>query len=293
MKSRRIFLKNSSLAAAGALVAPALLAKPSYEGMTVQQVIDLIMKEIPGAPFQQTVDTIKAGDPNQQVTGIVTTMFATVDVIRKTAALRANFIIAHEPTFYSHTDDKNWLGDDDVFRYKMELLGRHKITVWRNHDYIHSNKPDGVITGVLETLGWLPYQNTTNPLLLSLPATTLQSVINHCKQKMGIERVQYIGEMNDVCRRVLIMPGAAGGTRHINAIRKEKPDLFICGEINEWETNEYIRDLRASGSKTSLLILGHSLSEEPGSEWLMKWLQPKLAPIKITHIPSGDALKFG
>ena len=54
--------------------------------LSVQQVIDLILKEIPGAPFPQTVDTLKSGNGQQLVTGIVSTMFATVDVIKQTAA---------------------------------------------------------------------------------------------------------------------------------------------------------------------------------------------------------------
>ena len=77
----------------------------SSAGMTIQQVIDLILTKIPGAPFSETVDTIKSGDGQQEVKGIVTTMFATIDVINKAAALGANFIIAHEPTFYNHRDD--------------------------------------------------------------------------------------------------------------------------------------------------------------------------------------------
>ena len=32
------------------------------DGMTIQQVIDLILAKIPGAPFSETVDTIKSGD---------------------------------------------------------------------------------------------------------------------------------------------------------------------------------------------------------------------------------------
>jgi putative NIF3 family GTP cyclohydrolase 1 type 2 len=292
MRSRRIFLRHSSLLAAGAFASRSLLAKSNPQAMTIQQVIDLIIAAIPGAPFKQTVDTIKAGDVNREVSGIVTTMFATVDVIRQAAALGANFIIAHEPTFYNHTDDTGWLADDEVFRYKMDLLNKHKIVVWRNHDYIHSHKPDGVVTGVLQALDWIPYQHAVNPWLINIPPASLQSVINHCKSRLHISRVQYIGDMSDQCKRVVMIPGAAGGRVHITAIQKEKPDLFICGEINEWETSEYIRDLRDSGSTTSLLILGHSLSEEPGSEWLMKWLQLKLPSVKITHVPSGDALRF-
>jgi hypothetical protein len=55
--------------------------------MTIQQVIDALLADIPGAPFPNTVDTIKAGDPGQAVKGIVTTMFATDAVIEKTISL--------------------------------------------------------------------------------------------------------------------------------------------------------------------------------------------------------------
>src|ERR1700761_4019758 len=67
--------------------------------MTIRQVIDALQRDIPGAPFASTVDTIKAGDPDQAVKGIVTTMFATLEVIGKAVSLGANFIIAHEPTY--------------------------------------------------------------------------------------------------------------------------------------------------------------------------------------------------
>src|SRR5688500_12222122 len=117
-------------------------------GVTVQQVIDHILKDIPGAPFSQTVDTLKSGSGEQAVTGIVTTMFSTVDVIQKAVALRANFIIAHEPTYYGHTDETQWLESDSVYQYKRNLLAKHKIAVWRFHDYWHAHRPDGVLMGV-------------------------------------------------------------------------------------------------------------------------------------------------
>src|SRR5215210_1165991 len=71
--------------------------------LTVQQVMDIILKDIPGAPFKQTVDTLKSGKPEQLVSGIITTMFATASIINKAVATGSNFIIAHEPTFYNHT----------------------------------------------------------------------------------------------------------------------------------------------------------------------------------------------
>src|SRR5688572_8341714 len=113
--SRRKFV-SGSLSALGLtsmlLNESSVVASPrhqSSQGLTVQQVIDIILKEIPGAPFEKTVDTLKSGNANTAVTGIVTTMFATVEVIRKTIDLKANFIIAHEPTFYNHLDETAWL----------------------------------------------------------------------------------------------------------------------------------------------------------------------------------------
>ncbi len=84
------------------------------------------------------------------------------------------------------------------------------------------------------------------------------------------------------------MPGAWGEQAHINAIEKNSPDVLIIGELVEWETAEYVRDARKMGSKTALIILGHSVSEEPGMELFVEWLTPKVPGLPITHIASGD-----
>lgn len=261
--------------------------------MTIQQVIDLILKEIPGAPFSETVDTIKSGNAQQEIKGIVTTMFATIDVINKAASLGANFIIAHEPTFYNHRDDTAWLDASDVFRYKNDLLKKHSIVVWRFHDYWHTHRPDGVLMGVLTKLGWQNHYNSQNPRLVVVPPMSLGDLINHSKKSLGIRQVRFIGDVKQVCKRVALMPGASGGRSHIDILQKEKPDVLIVGEIAEWETAEYIRDAQAMKLPMSLIVLGHAESEEPGMEWLVSWLQPKVKGIKVSHVPSHYPFKEG
>jgi putative NIF3 family GTP cyclohydrolase 1 type 2 len=254
---------------------------------TVQDIIDLILKEIPGAPFKQTVDTIKSGSGDQKVTGIVTTMFATVDVIKQAAQLNANFIIAHEPTFYNHTDDINWVPNNEVVKQKQELLKKNNIAIWRFHDYWHAHRPDGIGYGVLKKAGWLEYYKP-GEMILNIPRGSLKEIIQHLKSSLVIDHVRVIGNLSQSCERIALIPGAAGGQMQISLVEKEKPDLLIVGEVHEWETAEYIRDGRLLGSKTSLIILGHSVSEEPGMEYLVEWLQPKVAEIKITHIASNS-----
>jgi len=295
---RRTFLTTTATALAASsfpltrtIAAPVAPAK----AMTIQKVIDALLADIPGAPFPNTVDTIKAGDPSQPVKGIVTTMFATNEIIGKTISLGANFIIAHEPTFYNHQDDTKWLSDakDPVYAYKRELLDKHGITVWRFHDGIHAHKPDGVRMGVLQALGWDKYYNENNPPLTILPnPVPLTNLISHLKKNLAIDQLKYIGDLAQPCTRVVLAPGAAGGRRQIEEIQRLQPDCFICGELNEWETSEYIRDARIQGKTTSLIVLGHAVSEEPGLEWLVPVLKQKAPGIPVTHLPSGDAFSF-
>jgi putative NIF3 family GTP cyclohydrolase 1 type 2 len=285
--SRREFVSASlALGASSFLNIPTFASDQSE--FSIQQVMDMILRSVPGAPFQQTVDTIKAGDTNQPVTGIVTTMFATVDVIRKAISLKANFIIAHEPTFYNHTDSTDWIENDTVLKLKKELLNKNNIVVWRFHDYIHSMRPDSVLIGVLSSLGWDKYYDAANPVMIKVPSITVRDVVSLVKTKLGIKSVKVVGDLSQPCERIAILPGAPGGRRQITVQQQEKPDLMLCGEVAEWETSEYIRDAYALGQKRSLIILGHSFSEEPGMKWMASWLQPQVKKVAVTHVPSGE-----
>ena len=283
---------TKAVGAASLLMTPEGGESHPHPALTVGEIINLILKEIPGAPFKDTVDTLKSGTPDQTVTGIVSTSFATMSVIEKTASLGANFIIAHEPTFYNHRDEVNWLESDSVYQHKRDLLKKHNIAVWRFHDYIHSHRPDGVQMGVLTALGWEKYTDKDELHLINLPTTSLIEIVTHVKAKLGIEMVRVIGDPSQVCQRIGLLPGAAGGRAQIASIQRMKPDLFICGELSEWETSEYIRDARFIGEKRALIVLGHTVSEEPGMQWLVSWLQPKVPGIKVTHIRAGNPLVF-
>lgn len=288
MLARRTFIATTFKAAgAAALLTVPGMAMATRKPYTVREIIDMILKDIPGAPFKETVDTLKSGSETQVVTGIVTTMFATVAVIEEAAKRKANFIIAHEPTFYNHLDDTNWVAQNEVVKQKQELLKKHNITVWRFHDYWHTHRPDGIGYGVLKDTGWLQYYKP-GEMILKIPPASLQDVIAKLKQSLGIEQLRVIGDLSQTCERIALLPGAAGGQRQVAIVEKEKPDVLIVGEVHEWETAEYIRDARQLGAKTALIVLGHSQSEEPGMEYLVEWLQPKVPGLPVTHIASGN-----
>src|SRR3569833_266057 len=294
--NRRKFLINAAKTTGVLLLAP-IVNKASAilnidDTYTVGQIMDMFIKQVPGGAIKETVDTLKSGGRDIKVTGIVTAMIATVEVIRKAIDLGANFIIAHEPTFYNHADDTKWLENDEVYQYKTNLLKEHNIAVWRNHDYIHRIVPDGVTDGVLDQLQWKKYADPQIQNILTMPAASLMDLIGYVKEKLKVDKVRYIGDPSLSCSRVLFMPGAPGGQRQIQAIDKVKPDVLIAGELQEWETAEYVRDAVAEGKKIALVVNSHIASEDAGSEFMKNWLVKNVPGVKVTRVKPGNSLGF-
>jgi putative NIF3 family GTP cyclohydrolase 1 type 2 len=261
-------------------------------GTTIQQVINGVLEAVPGAPLKETVDTFKSGDPAQEVTGIVTTFLASQEVIRRAIDLGANLIITHEPTYYNHLDDVDWLADDPVYRAKRRLIEENDVVIWRFHDHWHMHQPDGILTGTVKALGWEEYADVTTPTVFNIPSVSLQDLALLFKEKLGIHTVRVVGDLGMACRRVGLMLGAMGGGAQINFLRQENLDVIACGEVREWEITEYVRDAVAQGKKKGLIVLGHANSEEAGMAWLVEWLRPRFPDVEITHLAVGDPFHF-
>ncbi len=260
--------------------------------MTIQNVIDLLIAETNGGPLENTVDVVKAGDPSLPVSGIVTTFLATRAVIERAIDLEANLVITHEPVFYSHEDQTDWLEDDPVYQAKRRLIDDHRIVVWRFHDYWHRNRPDGIYAGVLRELGWEVSADSNDPSVCSIPPQPLSALVGLLKQKLGAQVVRVTGDPDMICRRVALSVGSVGGRWQIRQVAQEGVDVIVCGEINEWETCEYVRDAMQAGMHKGLIVVGHANSEEAGMKWLVDWLSARLSDIPITHVPAGDPLCY-
>ncbi len=254
---------------------------------SIQSVIETILIQIPDALAMDTVDTLKAGDPSQQITGIVTTFLASQAVLEKAVNLGANLIITHEPTFYNHLDETDWLTDDPIFQEKKEYIERNKLVIWRFHDNLHRLQPDPTIVGIYKSLGWEDYVNEEQGIL-KIPAVSLSELAQMIKDRLGIDTLRMVGDPEMVCQTAAILVGAWGGLNHMKFWRQSGVDVLIVGEIAEWETNEYTRDAVIQGRNRGLIITGHANSEEPGMEWLVDWLRPIFPDVPIHHVPVGD-----
>jgi putative NIF3 family GTP cyclohydrolase 1 type 2 len=260
--------------------------------LTAGQVIDRIVKATGAALPPNTVDTIKEGDPNTVVTGIVTTFSPTMEVLRKAVAAGDNLIVSHEPTFYNHLDDRTLFVDDPVYKEKLAYIREHHLVIWRFHDTWHLRQPDGIAEGFVNRAGWKQYENAGpdegKGFLFTLPPTTVGALAKELKRKFHARVIRIVGDPNLKVTKVAYAPGAAGEATQVKALERDDVEVLLVGEIPEWETILYVRDAAQQGRKKALILLGHVTSEEAGMENCASWLKTLLPGMRIDFIPAGE-----
>jgi putative NIF3 family GTP cyclohydrolase 1 type 2 len=294
--SRRDFVK---LGAAGAAAAQWVFDPAAVAGATVtaQDVIDRARAALGVEWKSGTVDTLKAGDAATAVTGIVTTSLATIDVLRRAVNRGANLIVTAGPTFYSRADTAAPPAgrgravaapppSDPVFTAKNDVITSNKLVIWRFSDHWRLRTPDPFAAGLIDTLGWARYR-TGDGARLAVPSMTLEVLAARVKSRLDARGgVRVVGRPQTRVRTVAVLPG----TRSIQDTVALLPqvDAVIAGEIREWEASEYARDVVHAGRDKALILVGRSLSEEPGMSVCAEWLRPLVPEVPVRWQPAGD-----
>jgi putative NIF3 family GTP cyclohydrolase 1 type 2 len=255
------------------LMFPLLLVGQSVSPITAGQLIETIIKNT-GAPVDpKTVDVIKEGNAETPVTGIITCMFATMDVLKKAVDKKCNLIIVHEPIYYNHLDKTEKFQTDSVFLTKKKYIDDHNLVIWRFHDYIHRMQPDGVVVGMVEKLGWEKNKMDVNQYSFSFPQITLRELLDGIKKAFPGNTINVVGDPNLKVSVVILEPGAGGADMQIFALRDKNVQVMVAGEVPQWETYEYARDAVSQGKKKAVVFLGHVNSEESGMKYCADWLK--------------------
>lgn len=281
--SRRRFV---AMTATGIAIAPrTLMASDTPGAINAQDVIDRIRKSVGLDWKPETVDTLKAGDPQTPVTGIVTSSLASLEVFEAAVKIGANLIVSCEPTFFSKAETP--LASDPVFQGKAEFIRKHKLLAWRFSDHWRRRSPDPFAQGLAQQLGWAKFFDPQNPNLITIPAMTLAALTGHVKTSLKIRGgLRIIGDPKLHVRRLALLPGSTP----LQAAIKSLPgaDAILAGEVREWETVEYVRDTVALGGKKALLLTGRIVSEDPGMAICAQWLKALVPEVPCRWITAGD-----
>ena len=279
-------MRSLSLFLALALLPASTLAQQAAP--TAQQVIDRIEADL-GTTFPpDTVDTYKAGDPATPVTGIVTTFLPTMTVLRQAVAEHKNLILTHEPTFYNHRDSRELFTDDPVYKEKLAYINDHHLVVFRLHDTIHMAKPDRIVAGFVQQVGWGAYANPGEPNFFTLPPTTVAALAQDLASKLNAHAVRVVGDPQLTVSHIALRVGAAGERPQIQALEHPGVEVLVAGEASEWETVEYVRDAALQGRHMALILLGHDASEEIGMKPFATRVQELFPNLPVRFIPAGE-----
>lgn len=268
--------------------------------MTIQEIIDRILAYHPDIGNRRTCDVIVGSDPNAECTGILVSIAPTVAVIRKAIEIGANFIFVHEPTYFSGYDDEcEWLEGNPVYEEKKKLLEENGIVVYRDHDHIHSHKPDGIFHYLVRQLGWEDYVVPgTREMEIKLPPITLGDLTKQVKKAMGLEHIRYIGSPDAVVSTVgfcgHLLPGPHTNWSNNDQLAASwKYDVVIPGETVDWTAPLYYYDAALLGHAKGMIIPGHFVQEEAGMRWAPEWLRPLVGDtFPITFEAAGDLFSY-
>ena len=271
------------------LTALSTLAMSQKSSTSANAVIENIIKQTGSPDVANTVDIIKEGDPNTKITGIVTCMFATMEVLEKAVQTNSNLIIVHEPLYYNHLDNTEQFQNDAVFLTKKKYINDNKLVIWRFHDYIHRIRPDGILTGMIEKVGWEKYVDAANPYQFIFPKRTLNDLLKDLKGSFPGSTFQVVGDPKMEFTNVAFAPGASGSQAHISKLNDSRIDVVIAGEVPEWESYEYTRDAVSQGKNKAIIFLGHINSEESGMKYCASWLKGFIEDIPISFVECGSS----
>jgi putative NIF3 family GTP cyclohydrolase 1 type 2 len=174
-----------------------------------------------------------------------------------------------------------------VFAAKSEFIRANQLVVWRFSDHWRLRSPDPFAAGLADALGWARYAANGDPGRLMVPAVTLDALAARVKSRLEARGgVRVVGRPQTRVRTIGVLPG----TRSIQETVALLPhvDAVIAGEIREWESSEYARDVVNAGLGKGLILIGRSLSEEAGMKTCADWLRPIVREAPVRWLPAGD-----
>src|SRR5688572_25596750 len=296
--SRRDFVRpGTARAVAGPLVLDP--TRPPAATTTAQELVDRIRTALGVEWRADTVDTFKAGDPATLVTGIATTSLVTIDVMRRAVKAGANMIITSGPTFYSRADRPTppagrgrgaaaaSRSPDPVFAAKNEFITTNKLVVWRFSDHWRLRTPNPFTTGLIDALEWTKYRATEDPLTVTVPSIAPDRLVEDVNRRLDARGgMRIFGNRQMRIRRIGVLPGSVPIQTTLTLL--PRVDALIAGEIREWESSEYARDTVSEGLPRALILLGRTLSEDPGMKACAQWLETIVPEVRCRWMPTGD-----
>ena len=247
--------------------------------VTAQQIADRIRANIGIEWRTQTVDGFKAGDPGTLITGILTTVLATTDVLRRAAAAGQNLVITPEPLYYAANEDPGNRAKDPICVAKKALVDERHLVVYRFAEHWNARQPNESAKALAAALKWTN-EVPDAPQTYRIAETTLDRLVTQIRSRLPIRGgVRIVGQPGLRVRTVHLAPGTTSLATAVANL--QKADVIVAGEPREWEAIPYTLDTWSSDRGRGLIAIGRMVSENPGMAACAAWLRSFIPEVRV------------
>jgi len=281
--------------------------------MTSQELLERIQAKL-GIPWQSQrpdgyADGFLYGDPESQITGVVTTYFPSLDVLRQAVQRGSNVIICREHPLFSRGEHsplyfrqgpvpaKEAIDSDVVFQNKLSFIQENHLVLIRLMDNWDARPNSTQLKALAHAIGWEKYHQPSSIHLhewdprnvhFKVPEMTLDGLGHSLAKKLNNDVVRVVGRKTAMVRNVALMPGMVLVSDVERIFTEAKPDVLICGDVVEWEVGPYFQDLVTAKMAEGLILLGMEATEEPGCAEMASWLGDLVGGVPVAWISSGQ-----
>ena len=232
---------------------------------TTTEIREYLLRNSPWVKANNTVDTVKCGDPERPVKKAGVAWFPSIWDIR--AAIRAgcDLLIVHEPTFWEHSAAEQRWRDRGPGIAKSKALTESGLVILRAHDTWDNWPEIGIRDSWAKYLGFTKRLREGSSLrwtaVYEIPVTTLRGFAQQVADRirpLGEDSVQVIGDAETKVSHPAVGVGCAVPDQEMVEFGADV--LVMCYDgASYWASRERLHEMGVS-----IVTVEHGTSEMPG-----------------------------
>lgn len=237
----------------------------SRSTLKIKEIVN-VLEAVAPRDYQEGYDNsgLLTGDPSWEVSGILTSLDCTEEIVEEALSQKANLIVAHHPVIFKGL--KSITGKNYVERTVLKAI-KHDIAIYAIHTNLDNVIQDGVNNKIAEKIGLadcralLPYPGDLindrprgTGLIGMLTAPQEWSFfLENLKQKMQVGVVRYTRPVSMTVSKVAVCGGS--GSFLLSRAIAERADVFITADFKYHEFFD-------ANDRIMIADIGHYESEQ-------------------------------
>ncbi len=252
--------------------------------MNTRDLLDHMINHSPWVDPENTVDTVKAGDPCKSIHKVGVCWYPGLENLQAAVDLGCELLVTHEPTWWDHYDRPGGWRDRGPGLEKTKLLDESGLVVARLHDTWDNWPQIGIRDSLARGFGFDRFvgeDETRWRATYEIESMSLRDFARFVASKvapLGEDAVQVLGDPEMIVRRPSIGVGCLGPAEDMIALGSDV--LIVCFDgASYWRDRE-----RFAAQGVGVVTLEHGTTEMWGIESLARYLGDTWPELEVHYL---------